>query len=57
MISICPFLLYSPIINNKFEEKTCGDGPSLSTMFEDDKHLQSIISDIRVSHTFKILKK
>ncbi|XP_062576931.1 dynein axonemal heavy chain 6-like isoform X2 [Saccostrea cucullata] len=27
-----------PIINNKFEEKTCGDGPSLSTMFEDDKH-------------------
>ncbi len=38
-----------PIINNKFEEKTCGDGPSLATMFEDDKHLQTIIYSIRVS--------
>ncbi|XP_046331899.2 dynein axonemal heavy chain 6-like [Haliotis rufescens] len=36
-----------PIINNKFEEKTCGDGPSLGTMFEDDKHLQTIIYSIR----------
>ena len=40
-----------PIINNKFEEKTCGDGPSLATMFEDDKHLQTIIHNIRVSPT------
>ncbi|XP_055873384.1 dynein axonemal heavy chain 6-like isoform X2 [Biomphalaria glabrata] len=36
-----------PIINNKFEDKTCGEGPSLSTMFEDDKHLQNIIHKIR----------
>ncbi|XP_041356323.1 dynein heavy chain 6, axonemal-like isoform X2 [Gigantopelta aegis] len=36
-----------PIINNKFEDKSCGDGPSLSTMFEDDKHLQAIIYNIR----------
>ncbi|ESO94694.1 hypothetical protein LOTGIDRAFT_144909 [Lottia gigantea] len=36
-----------PIINNKFEEKNVGDGPSLSTMFEDDKHLQTIIYNIR----------
>ncbi|XP_064645339.1 dynein axonemal heavy chain 6-like [Lineus longissimus] len=36
-----------PIINNKFEEKSCGDGPSLSTMFEDDRHLQNIIQNIR----------
>ncbi|KAM4809142.1 dynein axonemal heavy chain 6 [Rhinophrynus dorsalis] len=36
-----------PIINNKLEEKTCGDGPSLSTMFEDDKHLQSIVYQIK----------
>ncbi|XP_050398729.1 dynein axonemal heavy chain 6 [Patella vulgata] len=36
-----------PIINNKFEEKAVGDGPSLSTMFEDDKHLQTIIHNIR----------
>ena len=37
-----------PIINIKFEDKTCGDGPSLSIMFEDDKHLQNIIHSIRV---------
>ncbi|XP_053317654.1 dynein axonemal heavy chain 6 [Spea bombifrons] len=36
-----------PTINNKLEEKTCGDGPSLSTMFEDDKHLQSIVFQIK----------
>ena len=38
-----------PIINNKFEEKTCGDGPQLSAMFDDDRHLQKIIHNIRVS--------
>ena len=37
-----------PIINSKFEEKTCGDGPSLSAMFDDDRHLQSLISNIKV---------
>ncbi|XP_073398257.1 dynein axonemal heavy chain 6 [Dendrobates tinctorius] len=36
-----------PTINNKLEEKTCGDGPSLSTMFEDDKHLQCLVSQIK----------
>ncbi|CAH1788943.1 unnamed protein product, partial [Owenia fusiformis] len=36
-----------PIINSKFEEKTCGDGPSLPTMFDDDGHLQQIIQSIR----------
>ncbi|PVD36438.1 hypothetical protein C0Q70_03422 [Pomacea canaliculata] len=36
-----------PIINNKFEEKTCGEGPSLTIMFEDDKHLQALILSIR----------
>jgi len=25
-------------INGKVEEKTAGDGPSLATMFEDDRH-------------------
>ena len=38
-----------PIINNKFEEKTCGEGPSLATMFDDDKHLQGLIHNIRES--------
>ncbi|KAF7239994.1 Dynein heavy chain 6, axonemal, partial [Varanus komodoensis] len=36
-----------PIINNKIEEKTCGEGPSLSIMFKDDKHLQNIIFQIK----------
>lgn len=41
-----------PIINNKIEEKTCGEGPSLSTMFKDDKHLQAIIQQIKVPNGF-----
>ncbi|KAM4706665.1 dynein axonemal heavy chain 6 [Discoglossus pictus] len=36
-----------PIINSKQEEKTCGEGPSLSTMFEDNKHLQTKIQEIK----------
>ena len=47
-------MMYSdcrPIINNKFEEKSCGEGPSLATMFDDDKHLQGLVHSIRVSHT------
>ncbi|XP_075463117.1 dynein axonemal heavy chain 6 isoform X2 [Ascaphus truei] len=36
-----------PTINKKLEVKTCGDGPSLRTMFEDDRHLQSIIYQIK----------
>uniref|UniRef100_H2ZUI5 Uncharacterized protein n=1 Tax=Latimeria chalumnae TaxID=7897 RepID=H2ZUI5_LATCH len=36
-----------PIINNKLEEKTCGEGPSLATMFDNDKHLQSIVQKIK----------
>lgn len=40
---------FRPIINGKFEEKTCGEGPSLATMFDDDRHLQGLVSNIRVS--------
>ncbi|XP_066474528.1 dynein axonemal heavy chain 6 [Tiliqua scincoides] len=36
-----------PVINNKIEEKTCGEGPSLSAVFKDDKHLQNIIFQIK----------
>ncbi|XP_063314781.1 dynein axonemal heavy chain 6 [Pelobates fuscus] len=36
-----------PTINNKLEEKTCGDGPCLSTMFEGDKHLHSLVYQMR----------
>ena len=41
--------LLRPIINNKFEDKTCGDGPSLTTMFDDDRHLQTLVNNIRES--------
>ncbi|XP_015279206.1 PREDICTED: dynein heavy chain 6, axonemal [Gekko japonicus] len=36
-----------PLINNKIEEKTCGEGPSLPMMFKDDKHLQNIIFQVK----------
>uniref|UniRef100_A0A8C5LU47 Dynein axonemal heavy chain 6 n=1 Tax=Leptobrachium leishanense TaxID=445787 RepID=A0A8C5LU47_9ANUR len=36
-----------PIINNIHEEKACGDGPSLSTVFDGDKHLQSLVYQIK----------
>uniref|UniRef100_A0A671M2D2 Dynein heavy chain linker domain-containing protein n=1 Tax=Sinocyclocheilus anshuiensis TaxID=1608454 RepID=A0A671M2D2_9TELE len=37
-----------PIINKKVEEKTCGDGPSLEEILEDDVYLQDIILNIKV---------
>ncbi|KAM5227834.1 dynein axonemal heavy chain 6 [Ctenodactylus gundi] len=37
----------SPYINNKREEKTCGSGPSLATVFDDDKNFHTIISQIK----------
>lgn len=43
------------MINNKFEEKTCGEGPSLSAMFEDDRHLQGLIIEIKVSEKVELM--
>ncbi|XP_049712146.1 dynein axonemal heavy chain 6 isoform X2 [Elephas maximus indicus] len=37
----------SPYINNKLEEKTCGPGPSLSAVFDDDKNFHTIIYQIK----------
>ncbi|XP_004388305.1 dynein axonemal heavy chain 6 [Trichechus manatus latirostris] len=37
----------SPYINNKLEEKTCGLGPSLSAVFDDDKNFHTIIYQIK----------
>ncbi|XP_023392189.1 dynein heavy chain 6, axonemal [Pteropus vampyrus] len=37
----------SPYINNKLEEKTCGFGPSLSAVFDDDKNFHTIILQIK----------
>ncbi|RXN25582.1 dynein heavy chain axonemal [Labeo rohita] len=36
-----------PIINKKIEAKTCGDGPSLEEILEDDAHLQDINLNIK----------
>nr|XP_060479238.1 dynein axonemal heavy chain 6 [Panthera onca] len=36
-----------PYINNKLEEKTCGFGPSLSAVFDDDKNFHTIILQIK----------
>ena len=41
------FVSNRPIINNPFDEKTCGEGPSLTTMFDDDRHLQGLIQNLR----------
>ncbi|XP_053520536.1 dynein axonemal heavy chain 6 [Artibeus jamaicensis] len=37
----------SPYINNKLEEKTCGFGPSLSAVFDDDKNFHTIVFQIK----------
>uniref|UniRef100_A0A8C8W0I7 Dynein, axonemal, heavy chain 6 n=1 Tax=Peromyscus maniculatus bairdii TaxID=230844 RepID=A0A8C8W0I7_PERMB len=37
----------SPFINKKVEEKTCGPGPSLSAVFEDDRNFLTIIMQIK----------
>eukprot|EP00071_Canis_lupus_P026518 XP_022260075.1 dynein heavy chain 6, axonemal [Canis lupus familiaris] len=36
-----------PYINNKLEEKTCGSGPSLSAVFDDDKNFHTITLQIK----------
>ncbi|KAM6971776.1 dynein axonemal heavy chain 6 [Aplochiton taeniatus] len=41
-----------PMINNKQEEKTCGDGPSLEVILEDDKNLLTIVKNIKESLQF-----
>ncbi|KAL7841172.1 hypothetical protein SRHO_G00248630 [Serrasalmus rhombeus] len=41
-----------PIINNKMEEKMCGDGPSLEATLEADQHLHGIIQSIKDSVQF-----
>ena len=39
----------SPIINGKVEDRNVGEGPSLTMMFEDDKHLQYLTEQLMVS--------
>ncbi|XP_018593809.2 dynein heavy chain 6, axonemal [Scleropages formosus] len=41
-----------PMINNKVEEKACGEGPSLEIVLEDDRHLQTIIQNIKETLVF-----
>jgi dynein heavy chain len=39
----------SPVINKKEEEKTCGNGPSLDSVFEHDMDYQELISNVKNS--------
>ncbi|KAJ8402442.1 hypothetical protein AAFF_G00369310 [Aldrovandia affinis] len=41
-----------PIIYSKVEEKTCGDGPSMEAILEEDTNLQTIIRDIKEALQF-----
>ncbi|CAH8497721.1 unnamed protein product, partial [Dicrocoelium dendriticum] len=38
-----------PVINNKMEEKTCGNGPQLQNMFAEDTGLKEIIENVKMS--------
>ncbi|VDL92757.1 unnamed protein product [Schistocephalus solidus] len=46
-----------PFINNKFEDKTCGQGPQLRAIFEEDMQLQGIISGLQnnVNYAFNAI--
>lgn len=37
-----------PIINKKIEEKTCGEGPNLAEVLEDDNYMVETIQKIMV---------
>ena len=37
-----PVLCIRPLINQKYEEKTCGEGPNLAVMLDDDHWLTSL---------------
>ncbi|XP_072525800.1 dynein axonemal heavy chain 6 [Salminus brasiliensis] len=53
LVPDCYFEAFTqPIINNKIEEKTCGDGPSLEATLEEDQHLQDVIHNIKGSVEF-----
>ena len=34
-----------PLINQKYEDKTCGEGPNLALMLDDDHYLTSLGRD------------
>ena len=42
------FIYFRPTINQKQEEKTCGEGPSLAGIFEDDNELMKLAQNIQV---------
>ena len=50
--SIPPTLLYRPLINRKMEDKTCGNGPDLRTIFEDDSVMIELSQSIQVPYMY-----
>lgn len=47
-VYFCVLCFSSPIINGKVEDRNVGEGPSLTMMFEDDKHLQYLSDKLKV---------
>ena len=43
-----------PMINKNFEEKTCGDGPSLEAIFNDDRYLLGIFCSFKITQNGKV---
>ena len=41
-VCFTPVLCIRPLINQKYEEKTCGEGPNLTVMLDDDHWLTSL---------------
>lgn len=43
-----------PLINQKYEDKTCGEGPNLALMLDDDHYLASLGEDslVRTLYVF-----
>lgn len=48
-----------PMINNKFEEKQCGAGPQLRSVFAEDLELQELIQDLgdNMRKAFKAIQR
>ena len=36
------------MINQKYEDKMCGNGPSLSSVFQDDHELKTVARNVQV---------
>lgn len=49
---MCYFL--RPMINQKYEDKMCGTGPSLASVFEDDNELMEVAQSVQVCNILNL---